>query len=258
MVDFIPWRLVSIAQAVPLVLVGLAVCGPASAAQVSWDDETCRNTVTFDSKKVDAAALRNTVKLLFEQSPLSPTTSPYLLTPEDAARADLAAVQRECDEIARIGPAMKLLALPGIEDYRAALLDDTRDRCAFMSAEIRAVKDAAALRDYRPAAPACDRFVDALEGKADLDRTWRDTIDSSCRDNASPARCRNSSLRDGDKPDGQERKRLHVLNYSWSNCTMRLTRGYILNKERAAQRTALEKRFKSQFKIKQSRCQNPG
>lgn len=236
---------------------GLALCGgPASAAQVSWDDEACRNTVTFDAKKVDQTALRNTVKLLFEQSPLSPTTGVYLLTPEFAAQADLAALQKECDEIARTGKGLKLLALPGLEEYRAALLDDTRDTCERLSAEIRAVKEPAALRDYKPAAPACSKFVDALEGKTDLDRTWRETIEASCRNNASPAACRNRSLRDADMPDGPQRKRLQVLNFGWSNCALRLT--YKSGDQRKAQRTALEKKFRSQFKIKQSRCQNPG
>ena len=247
-------RTTTIAAAVGLALAGSA----ASAAQVTWDDESCRYTVTFDAKKVDAAALRNTVKLLFDQSPLSPTTQPYLLTPEYAAQADLAKTQRECDEVARTGPAMNLLALPGIEEYRTALLDDARDKCELMTAEIRAVKDAAALRDYKPAAPACTKFIDALEGKAELDRAWRETIEASCRDNASPAACRSRSLREAEAPDGAERKRLLVLNFGWSNCAIRLTRGYTFDKERAAQRTALEKKFKSQFKVKQSRCQNPG
>jgi hypothetical protein len=246
----------TIKRVVPLVLVtSLALCSAASAAQVSWDDETCRNTVRFDAKKIDETALRNTVKLLFEQSPLSPTTGVYLLTPEDAAGADLAGLQRECDEIARTGRELKLLALRGIEEYRTGLLDDTRDRCEFMSAEVRAVKDGAALRDYKPAAPACSRFVDALDGKVDLDDVWRETIAASCRNNASPAACRARGLREAEAPDGAQRKRLQILNFGWNNCAMRFTRAWTLDKERAAQRRALAKRFKSQFKIVKSKCQ---
>ena len=47
----------------------------------------------------------------------------------------------------------------------------TRRLGGFKLATMRAIKDGAALRDYKPTLPACAEYFDALGGKTDLDRT---------------------------------------------------------------------------------------
>jgi hypothetical protein len=239
----------------------LALCGRALGAQVTWDDGMCQNTVTFDAARVDEEALTNTVHLLFgemfRRSQLRlPFTDVFMFTPEQAARADLPALQRECAEITRNGRDVKLLALPGIEEYRAALLDATRDVCEFRSAKFRGVKDAAALRDYKPAAQACSGFIDALEGKVDFDRAWRETIEASCQRNAQPDVCRNRHFGEAQKPDGPARQRLFMLGFGWNNCAVQYMSVNVHSKERTAQRMALEDSFKSRFRIRRSDCQH--
>jgi len=178
-----------------------------------------------------------------------------VLTPETANRVDILTLEQECDDIARTGKDLKLLALPGIEEHRALLLDNVLDMCALKQAEIRAVKDASALRDYKPAAQACSHFIDALDGTADLDRTWRDTVEASCRNNAQPAACRDRHVRDAQKPDGGQRKRLFVLGFGWNNCAVRFMRANVPNPRRQELYAAIDKSIKRQFRIVRSKCQ---
>jgi hypothetical protein len=241
---------------IPIVLACLALCGgSALAAQITWGDDNCKNTITFDAAQVDEEALRNTVNLLFASSDIRlPATPVFLFTPQQAARADLSALQRECAEIAHKGSNLKLLPLPGIEEYRTTLLDDARDVCELKSVKIRGVKDAAALRDYAPAAQACSSFIDALEGKSDFDRAWRDTVEASCQRNAQPAVCRNRRFGDAQRPDGPERQRLFVLGFGWNNCAVRFMRINIPNARRTALGKALVDEFKRRFEIVKSDC----
>src|SRR5262249_40916075 len=149
-----------------------------------------------------------------------------------AARTDLEELQSECLMLREVGKGIKFLRLPGIEQLRASLLDDTEDACAFADAKIRALKDPAALREYKPAAEACSAYIDALEGKTDLEQTWRETVQESCKRNADPAACVSRRADEAQKPDGKERKRLFVLGFGWNNCAVRFMRSNGRSKQR--------------------------
>lgn len=233
----------------------LALCGAAVAAQTGWEDDACDYKVTFDPKKVDTAALKGTIELLFKQQPS--VLGGLYQTPEQAATADLGKLQGECTEAIDGRKSLKLLPLPGLEDYRTAVVADLSDTCEREVAGMRAIKDASALRNYKPALAACSEFIDALEGKTDFERTWLKTIDLSCKNNASPAACRNRDLAEGQKPDGAERKRLLVLNFGWSNCANSNVTTRTADEKRKAQLDSLTKAFRRQFKVAK-KCENPG
>ena len=163
---------------------------------------------------------------------------------EDAARADVGKLERECPAVIERQKRHKLLLLPGLESFRSSLVDDTQDSCGFKLATMRAIKDAAALRDYKPALPACAEYVDALEGKTDLDLTWTAIVEASCRQNASPEACRNRDRAEAQKPDGLERKRLLVLNFGWNNCAVPFMRMNALSDKRDKMRDAIAKKLK--------------
>jgi hypothetical protein len=233
----------------------LVLCGPLGAAQTGWQDDACDYKVTFDPKKVDAAALKGTIDLLFKQQPV--VLGGMYQTPEEAATADLGKLQKKCSEAIDGRKSLKLLPLPGAEDYRTAVVEDIRNTCEREVAGMRALKDAGALRDYKPAVAACSEFIDALEGKTDFERVFHKTNERSCQNNASPAACRNRAIADGHKPDGAERKRLHVLNFGWSNCAVNLPTVAAQDQKRKAQLDSLEKAFRRQFKVAK-KCENPG
>ena len=93
-----------------------------------------------------------------------------------------------------------------------------QDACAFGLALLRGYSDPKALRTYTPASPLCDRFVDALEGKSDLNSAWKRAVDEGCADNASPQRCRARYEAEAARPDGAAYKRLYLTIYGWNNC----------------------------------------
>jgi hypothetical protein len=233
----------------------LALCGAAAAAQTGWEDDACDYKVTFDARKIDKAALEGTIDLLFKQQPV--VLGGLYQTPEEAAAADLGDLQTKCSEAIDGRKSLKLLPLPGIEDYRTAVVEDLRDTCAREVAGMRAVKGEQALRDYKPAVAACSEYIDAIEGKTDFERVFRQTNERSCLNNASPAACRNRAIAEGQKPDGAERKRLHVLNFGWSNCAVNLPTVAAQDQKRKAQQANLAKAFRRQFKIAK-KCENPG
>jgi hypothetical protein len=233
----------------------LALGGVALAAQTGWQDDACDYKVTFDPKKVDKAALEGTIDLLFKQQPV--VLGGMRQTPEQAAAADLGKLQKECAEAIDGRKSLKLLPLPGIEEYRTAVIEEVRDTCEREAAGLRALKDATALRDYKPAVAACSEFIDALEGKTDFQRTWLKTIELSCKDNASPAACRNRDIAEGQKPDGAERKRLLVLGFGWGNCANRQGPSFTQDQKRKAQQKSVANAFRRQFKVAK-KCENPG
>jgi hypothetical protein len=233
----------------------LALCGVAVAAQTGWMDDACDYKVTFDPKKIDKDALQGTIDLLFKQQPV--VLGGMHQTPEEAATADLGKLQKECSEAIDGRKSLKLLALPGIEDYRAAVVENLRDTCEREVAGMRAIKDASALRDYKPAVAACSEYIEALEGKTDFERVLRKTNERTCQNNASPAACRNRIVADGARPDGAERKRLYVLTFGWSNCAVDLPSADAQDQKRKAQLDSLAKAFRRQFKVAK-KCQNPG
>jgi hypothetical protein len=228
--------------------VSLCICSPALAEQIGWNDATCSNKLTFDARKIDRDALKGTIDILFNELPYVPTDPFFSM--EDAARADVGKLERECPAVIERQKRHKLLPLPGLESFRSSLVDDTQDSCGFNLATMRAIKDATALRDYKPALPACAEYVDALEGKTDLDRTWTAIVEASCRQNASPEACRNRDRAEAQKPDGLERKRLLVLNFGWSNCAVPFRRMNALSDQRDKMRDAIAKKLKAQFKVR--------
>ena len=230
----------------------LIACSPASGEQMSWNDQTCSNRITFDARKIDRGALKGTIDVLFNELPYVPTD--LFQTPEQAARADVDKLQRQCSEVIERQKRLKLLPLEGLESFRSALVDDTQDSCDFKLAALRTVKGAAALRDYKSALPACLEYVDALEGKKDLDPIWAKTVEESCRQNASPAACQNRDRAEAQKPDGLERKRLLVLNFGWNNCAVHFMRMNALSDTRDKMRDAIAKKLKAQFKVRRQ-CQ---
>lgn len=246
-----------------LSLVGFIICvmwgGPSRAAQIVWEDETCKNTIAYDTTRVDEEALGNTVNLLFRQSEIRPpSTTVFLFSPQEAARADLPILAAECAEIQRVGRTLRLLPLRGIEEYRAFLLDDAQDLCEKTATTIRGLKDPTALRDYKPALATCSTYIDALEGRIDLDRVWSETVEANCQRNAQPSECKKRHYDEAQKPDGSERKRLLVMGFGWNNCAVRFIRVNALRPRRAAMQAMLEKQFKNQFKIVTSECDNSG
>lgn len=241
------------------VVAWLGAGGSAAAAEkpMSWDDEVCSNTIRFDPAKYDETRLRNTVSLLFSPSELQPPIAVAPMEPKSIATLDLAGSDRECSKVLERARSMTLLPLKGIEDYRDAKVAEIKDWCDFESVKIRGFGDPAALREYQPAAAACSRFIDALEGRTDIIATFRDMARQVCSRNASPASCNAGFISQSQRPDGKDWVRLQVTSFGWNNCATEFTVANAGRKKRDQMRTQLEGQFKRLFKIKQDNCDSP-
>ncbi len=226
---------------------------PASAAQISFEDEACSNRVTYDPKKTDRVQLQGTIALLYDERPF--VTGSIYQTAADLARANVGALQRQCTALTDKRKNLKVLPLPGIEDYRTMLVEDATDTCDLELASMRGMTNASALRDYKPAASVCSEYIDALEGKIDFEQAWNRTVDSNCRDNASPAVCRRRYDTEAKLPDGAVRKRLYMIGFGWNNCAVKLMRINTLEDKRNSMREGLIREFKRRFKVT-SKCQD--
>jgi hypothetical protein len=235
-----------------IVLAAALFADVSHAAQLSFDDEACSNRVIYDAKKTDKTQLQGTIALIYDEQPF--VSGNIYQTAADMARADIGALQRQCTGISEKRKTLKVLPLPGIEDYRAMLVEDIADSCELELASMRAMTDASALRDYKPAVAACSEHIDALEGRIDFEQAWTRTVASSCRDNADPAGCRRRYETEAKLPDGAVRKRLFMIGFGWNNCAVKFMRINSLEDKRNAMRESLIREFKKRVKMT-SKCQ---
>jgi len=223
------------------------------AAQLSFEDEACSNRVTYDQKKTDKAQLQGTIALIYEERPF--VTGNIFQTASDLRRADVGALQRQCTALADKRKSLKVLPLPGIEEYRTMLIEDAADSCELELASMRGMTNASALRDYKPAASVCSNYIDALEGKVDFEQAWTRTVDANCRENSDPAGCRRRYDTEAKLPDGAVRKRLFMIGFGWNNCAVKFMRINALEDKRNSMREGLIREFKRRFKVA-SKCPN--
>jgi len=252
----LPFVAVLVTGLVIALAVGLAPGNSASAAQktLSWNDDACTYRISFDPAKHDAKRLNNTIRLLFNSEDLSAPIMPYTSGPQEAAKIDLRKFDQECSAAVKKVRELELAPLQGLEDYRGHLIAESEDACRFGNIQIRGLRDPSALREYTRAS-ACFHFIDALEGKSDMMKAYREMVDRQCVDNISPRRCREDGLKEAEKPDGQARVRFRLTTYGWNNCANAHTvrDGDVREKLRAGP----EKQFRRTFTVRK-KCENPG
>lgn len=246
------WRYRPFAKSLLLGCLAAVVLSAPAEAQMktfTWVDGMCNGKLRYDPKKLDVKALDATTKLLSSDATIP--VAPHIATPADVARIDTASFERECaGELDKLRQAT--LPIDGIEEYRALRVRHVQDACAFGLALLRGYSDPKALRTYTPASPLCDRFVDALEGKSDLDAMWKRAVDEDCANNASPQRCKARYETEAAGPDGAAHKRLYLTMFGWNNCANNSI-AYNTDagtKERQAMQAKLSKAFVRTYRAK--------
>jgi hypothetical protein len=106
------------------------------------------------------------------------------------------------------------------------------------------------------AAP-CSSLVDALEGKTDIMRVWREAVDASCRNNTQPNVCVSTEIANSQKPNGMAWVRYYLLYSAWNNCANNYVRAFDSGGAIPDRRAALEKRFRRLFKVREVECDEP-
>jgi hypothetical protein len=186
---------------------------------LEWQDEIqCPHRLKYDPKKYDGQRLLNTIDMIFSVnlSVTRPLPEQYLSSRQTSLEDFTKACAQHTDRFAEL----PVIDLPRIENYRNTVIDELRDECQFGRLRLRAeLGEASALREYTPSAAQCSRFIDALEGKADIRSVWIDVIDAFCAKNYKPAACSEQFLAAENKQDAADRIRRVVLYYGWNNCT---------------------------------------
>lgn len=230
--------------------------GAAGRKTLTWQDDTCTNTVAFDPAKVDETRLRNTVRILFGREDFEIELDVWPQDPQAVAKLDPNRLAERCETRIDAAERLQFLPLKGIEEHRRALVATMKDFCEFQTTKIRGFRNASALRDYQPAA-ACSRFVDALEGKTDTVTVFRQTVAQNCQQNASPSQCTSRGLADLGKPDGIDWARLYLLDFAWNNCAINYNRTNVDRDSIEQQRRALTAQFRREFRVVKSKCDSP-
>lgn len=234
--------------------VALPALGAVAAEKtLSWGHEACDYSVTFDPVKYDEVQLRNTVHLLYGPPDFKAPSVGLPFNPQSIARLNPEHTQRECRSVLDVASRLEFIALPGIDDYRRALMDEIKDTCEFETAGIRGFREPSALRDYQRAA-ACSPFVDALEGKRDIMAAFRQTVSQRCS-GADRAACIEREDARAQKDDGNDWVRLYLVKFGWNSCAGEFTRRNEDSRKLELMRAGLEEQFRQTFKITKDRCE---
>jgi hypothetical protein len=240
-----------------LVLATLSLCPQAEGAsqKLEWEDEIqCLHEMKFDPRKYDGQRLLNTIDMIFNDniSATRPLPEKYLSSSRQTSLEDFT---KACAEHADQFAKLPVIDLPGIENYRNTVIDELRDECRFERLRLRAkLGEASALREYTPSAAQCSRFIDALEGKADIRPVWIEVIEANCAKNYKPAACRTEFLRAENQQNAADRIRSDVLNYGWTHCSAPYQK-VVNNSQTIKMVASLQAKFKALFKIrKPHRC----
>jgi hypothetical protein len=152
--------------------------------------------------------------------------------------------------------SLPLIDLPGIEEHRRLKIDQLKDWCDFETAYLRgALGDVTALRQYTPSAPYCSRFLDGLDGKADLKEVWREVVNSHCKTVRPEEACKAQFFAIERAPDAVDRIKRDVLDYGWTSCSTRYVKtGNFVSTQVEALETKLEAAFRARFKVKRPPC----
>ncbi|UPJ53166.1 hypothetical protein IVB30_18740 [Bradyrhizobium sp. 200] len=227
----------------------------AYAAQVEWTDPiSCNYKIRFDPKKHDAARVLNTADFVFESRRIPSFPIPDAHIPYGIS--SIGAYREACSRHADLLTSLPLVDLPGLESYRDLKIEQLKDWCDFGTALIHGhLGDIAALRAFEPSAAQCSGYVDALEGKTDIRRVWRELVVSSCQNNSRPEECKARFLSAEGRPDEAERIRKDVLSAGWRNCsTPYLKTGNSVSRTARSMQAKLELSFRKRFRMTRAPC----
>ncbi len=148
-----------------------ALTAPAQAKRekLSFGTGYCYTEVTFDTKKTPAAAVKDTGFLLYED-----IATPVAAFPPGTAAdvpANIAAFEAECTALKDKIVGLQLLPIKRYDERRAERITQIEEACRFGVARLKGPIDASAYRSFP--APACERYLGPLEGKAPIERCLR-------------------------------------------------------------------------------------
>lgn len=180
----------------------------------------CLFTGTYDDSRYSLAQLENTKQLVLGEGSFGFIGSDAVnQDPELMKAVKIEVFTQECRDTLKALETLDFVKQPIFLKLQAKRLDYLRQYCRLGEIANKGFHDGTALRQFK--APDCERFIPALEGKADLMKTWRDFSMGECGNNAEPEQCLAGVDQKKNAPNREEYARAELLAYGWWNCALR-------------------------------------
>lgn len=216
-----------------------------------WSDELCKYSGTYDSSKVSAAQLQNTLELSMPGA-ASLATYSAVFAPADIDKLDIARLDAEYKQrLAKLKNA-DIVNTPFWQNLRAGKLKELEQTYRLSRIEILAFKDPLSLKEYKDA-PECSRkYAEPLiAGGQGLLDTWRSVNEDSRKNNGDPERVRRTFEEQLASSERMQFAFIEVMGFGFHNCANALI-DYVPYDEAPA------KEFRKLFKsVKTINCDEP-
>jgi hypothetical protein len=219
--------------------------GVTRTLRFSAQEGLCSYAIRYPSDQEDQ--VKGTIELLAEWQGIVDT--PMVSKPDDISKVDASTIDSICAKQLHSISRLLLLPLNGVDDYRRMLMAEINAQCRWEKLIVAGHRNPAALREH-PGTAACSIYVDALEGKANLDTVFNELGPHVCRNNASPQRCLANWQQKG---SDTAQKRIEVQSFGWQNCVVGLNLGPPQH-DSEKKRLALFDRFLKQYRVKKIGC----
>lgn len=208
-------------RAVVLTALVLALAGTGSSQirQFKFEGGLCEYTGTYNSRKFAADELANTFSLVSAAGSVPLHTWNTVFIPEDIAKLNPAALEREYKtKLAKL-KTMKIVKVPYFEELRQRSIKALETYYRLESVQTRAYKDPKAMLEFADA-PACTaKYAHSIiAGGDELKSVWRMVNEDSRSRNANPEALRLRFERESGAPDWMRYALVETITFGWGNC----------------------------------------
>ncbi len=201
-----------------LLILLLSTATAAQTGTFRWADESCRYSGVYNTSKITAAELKNTLKLSLPGSyDLGTNTTVWKYA--DIDRLDVAALDREYKLKSAELAGLNIAKSEYWEGFRKRKLRELEQVYKLERTIMLAFRDQHALLDYKDAPECMTRFGEPLiKGGESLLNTWRVLNEEERKKNVEPDRLRRIFEQQSKSPDEFKYALLEVMTFGWSNC----------------------------------------
>lgn len=238
-----------------LIVLLVLICSTSASAQLKvfkWTNELCDISGTYDSKKYTEKQLRDTLKLIVPDAPRIDFNAAVWKYDEIAA-LDLAALDREYEQKAKMLRELDIVKLPYWENLRRSTLNEMQQVYELSKITAQAYTRPVAIKEY-PRADSCKlKYADPIiSGGESLVAAWREVNLASQKLNADPRRLQERFDRENASPDRLKFALVETMAFGWWNCA-----NETIERPASASDGTAEKEFRKLFIRVKEICSEP-
>lgn len=184
-----------------------------------WDDELCRYSGTYDSKRFTAVQLKNTFDLAETAGLIPLSTDSTAFKYSDIAKLDVDALDREYAQRLSELKGLDIVPVPYWQKFRERKIRELHEFYRLERVTMLGYRDPKELLAYTRA-PACTtKYAKPLiSGGSDLLAAWKALNEEARKRNADPERVRRTYEERLRSPDRLQYAFIDIITFGWSNC----------------------------------------